>query len=169
VFGASDQPVTIEAGAADAAGGCISNGEPALSTRGGLSTANPLITTAALSGSSGWPPCVPVTVEESAPKSSSEACGVGATCTTYIAVTESDFTEVSDQKPTSPVQLTFTVLASNKNLTWYKNGTAVADCPGATELPAPTVNACVNSRSKTGSSVRLGVLWRAGPDPTWRG
>jgi len=66
------------------------------------------------------------------------------------------------RQPLPPtVQLTFTVLANNKNLTWYKDKTAVADCPGATDLPSTAVNACVNSRSKSGSAVRLGVLWRA--------
>jgi hypothetical protein len=169
-FRAPGQPVKIvDDAAVDAAGGCISNGDQALATAGGLSTANPLITTAALSGTSGAAPCVPVTVEESRATSPAEACGDGATCTTDVAVTESDFSEVSDRPLAPTVQLTFTVLANSKNLTWYKDGTAVTDCPGATDLPA-TVNACVNSRSKTGSStVRLGVLWRAGPDPSWRG
>jgi hypothetical protein len=111
--------------------------------------------------------CVPLSVLESARTSPTEACGAGATCTTDIAVT--DFFSVFPQLPTSPVQLTFTFLGNNKNLTWYKNGVAVPDCPGATAL-ANGVNACVNSRSKTGSTtVRLGVLWREGPDPSWTG
>ncbi len=169
VFPAPRRPLSIVSGPADAAGGCISNGEQALATRGGLGKNNPLITTAALSGTSGAAPCVPVTMEELTPGSPTDYCGVGATCTTQVAVTASDFSEVSDQPLPPTVQLTFTVLANNKNLTWYKDKTAVADCPGATDLPSTAVNACVNSRSKTGSAVRLGVLWRVGPDPSWRG
>jgi hypothetical protein len=170
-FPAPDQPVTIVDATSDAAGGCIKNGDQALATRDGLSAANPLITTATLAGPTGVPPCVPVTVQERAPTSAADACGEGATCTTDIAV--SDFFSVFAQLPSSPVQLTFTVLGSNKNLTWYKTdsqGTRpVADCPGATNLPQG-VSACVTSRSKSGSTgVRLGVLWRAGPDPSWRG
>jgi hypothetical protein len=165
-FPAPDQPVTIVDAAADAAGGCLKNGEQALATRDGLSAANPLITTAALTGPSGVPPCVPVTVRERAPTSPAEACGAGAKCTTDVAIT--DYIPVTVELPSSPVQLTFTVLASNRNLTWYKNGSPVADCPGATTLP-DHMSACVNSRSKTGSSVRLGVLWQEGIDPNWRG
>jgi len=174
VFPAPDQPLTILGGAADAAGGCISNGDQALATRDGLGKNNPLITTAALTGPSGAPPCVAVTVREEARTSPTDACGAGARCTTDIAVTDYIPIPLITQAPSSPVQLTFTVLASNKNLTWYKsspgkNPSAVPDCPGATDLP-PEVNACVNSRSKTGStSVRLGVLWREGPDPRWTG
>ncbi len=45
-------------GAADAAGGCLlSNGDTTLATRAGLSSANPLITTAALTGRSGRRAC----------------------------------------------------------------------------------------------------------------
>jgi uncharacterized repeat protein (TIGR01451 family) len=169
-FLAPPQSITIVAGAADAAGGCLRNGDGGVATRGDVpSIANPLITTATLAGPSGVPLCVPVTVRERAATSSADSCGAGARCTTDVAVTESDISTVSDQAPASPVQLTFSVLASSKNLTWYKDGVAVADCPGAAVLPAQTVNACVNSRSKTGSTVRLGVLWRAGPDPSWRG
>jgi uncharacterized repeat protein (TIGR01451 family) len=167
-FPAPDQSVAVVGPAADAAGGCLKNGDQPLATRDGLSTANPLITTAVLTGPSGVPVCVPVTVKERAATSSTDACGQGATCTTDVAVT--DYVPVSTQSPSSPVQLTFTVLANTKNLTWYKNGSPVPDCLGATNLPGPTVNACVNSRAKTSStSVRLGVLWRAGIDPSWRG
>lgn len=166
-FPAPDPLVTIVDATADAAGGCIKNGDQALATRDGLSTANPLITTASLAGPSGVPPCVPVTVQERAPTSPADSCGAGAKCTTDVAVT--DFFSVFPDPPSSPVQLTFTVLANNKNLTWYKNGSPVVDCPGATNLPTG-VDACVTSRAKIGSSgVRLGVLWRAGPDPSWRG
>jgi hypothetical protein len=167
-FPAPDQPVNVVDGPADAAGGCIKNGDQTLATRDGLSTSNPLITTAALTGPSGVPPCVPVTVQERPATSSTDSCGPGATCTTDVAVT--DYVQISTVSPSSPVQLTFTVLSSNKNLTWYKNGSVVPDCAGATDLPGTAVNACVNSRSKTGStSVRLGVLWKAGTDPNWRG
>jgi len=169
MFRAPDQLLRIVGVVADAAGGCITDRDQALATRGGLSTANPLITTATLSGPRGTAPCVPVTVEENPATSPGEACGDGATCTTDVAVTESDVSEVADQPLGPTVQLTFTVLANSKNLTWYKDGKAVTDCPGATDLPG-TLEACVNSRSKSGSTgVRLGVLWRAGPDPSWRG
>ena len=173
-----DQSPTVLDATADAAGGCIKNGDQPLGTRGGLSTTNPIITTAALTGSSGVSPCVPVTVDEKPAKSPIEACGPGATCTTDIATT--DYVALDNQSPpSSPVQLTFTVLATNKNLTWYKSSPGkttapVPDCIGATELPAPvdgtTINDCVNSRSKLSStSVRLGVLWQPGTDPSWRG
>jgi hypothetical protein len=167
-FPAPTPSVTIVDATADDAGACLRNDDQALATRDGLSAANPLITSATLTGPSGVPLCVPVTVHERAPTSPADACGDGARCTTDVAVTESDFLSVSPQPPSSPIQLTFAVLANNKNLTWYKNGSPVADCPGAKSLPQD-VNACVNSRSKSGSTVRLGVLWRAGPDPSWRG
>jgi hypothetical protein len=165
-FPAPDPVFTIVDATADKAGACLRNGDQALATRDGLSAANPLITTATLTGPSGVPPCVPVTLQERPPTSPADSCGVGAKCTTDVSVT--DYIPVTTQLPSSPVQLTFTVLAGNKNLTWYKNGNAVADCPGATTLP-DHMSACVNSRSKTGSSVRLGVLWQEGIDPTWRG
>jgi hypothetical protein len=165
-FPAPDRTFTIVPGDADAAGGCLRNGEAPLATRPGLAATNPLITTAALAGSSGLV-CVPVTVQERAGTSPTEACGVGATCTTDIAIT--DFVSIASQLPSSPLRLTFTVLANNKNLTWYKNGVAVADCAGATSLP-PGVSACVTGRSKPSSkSVQLDVLWQTGVDPTWRG
>ena len=164
-FPAPDQALTVLSGDADAAGGCLRAGEQ-LATRPGLSAANPLITTAGLAGPSGQL-CAPVTVQERAATSPTEACGAGAQCSTDIAVT--DFIQVVSQPVSVPVQLTFSVVASNRNITWYKNGAAVADCRGATALPAG-VDACVNSRSKLSSAgVQLGVLWRAGVDPTWRG
>ena len=71
--------------------------------------------------------------------------------------------------PASPLQLTFTVVANSKNMTWYKDGVSVPDCLNATSLPTG-LHACINSRSKPSStSVRLGVLWQAGPDPRWTG
>ena len=165
-FPAPDQALTVVSGDADAAGGCLRTGEEQLATRPGLSAANPLITTAGLAGPSGQL-CAPLTVLERAATSPTEACGAGATCTTDIAVT--DFIQVASQPASVPVQLTFTVVASNRNITWYKNGVPVADCRGATALPAG-VDACVNSRSKLSSTgVQLGVLWRAGVDPGWRG
>ena len=165
-FPAPPQTFTVVAGDADAAGGCLRDGETPLATRPGLAATNPLITTAALAGSSGQI-CVPVTVQERAAKSPTEACGTGATCTTDIATT--DFVPISTQQPNSPIALTFTVVSNNKNITWYKNGIPVVDCAGATSLPAG-VNACITARSKpTAKSVELDVLWRAGVDPTWRG
>jgi hypothetical protein len=165
-FPAPDRMFTIVPSAADAAGGCLRDGEAPLATRPGLAPTNPLITTAALAGSSGLM-CVPVTVQERAPTSPSEACGAGATCTTDVAIT--DFVPIASQPPSSPFRLTFTVVANNRNMTWYKNGVAVADCARATSLP-PGVSACVTGRSKPSSkSVQLDVLWRAGVDPTWRG
>jgi uncharacterized repeat protein (TIGR01451 family) len=165
-FPAPDRPLTIVPGDADAAGGCLSDGDAPLATRPGLSAANPLITTAGLSGPSGLV-CLPVTVRERVPTGPADACGPGSLCSTDVAVTE--YVPVTAQAPASPVQLTFTVVATSKTMTWYKNGIPVANCAGATDLPAG-LNACVNSRAKAGSkSVQLGVLWRAGPDPTWRG
>jgi hypothetical protein len=165
-FPAPDRPFTVVSGEADAAGGCLRDGDVPLATRPGLSATNPLITTAGLTGTSGLV-CVPMTVQERAATSPTEACGAGATCTTDIAVTE--FVPVTAQSPSSPLQLSFTVVATNKNMTWYKNGVPVLDCAGATAL-APGVSACITGRSKpTSKSVRLDLLWRAGPDPTWRG
>jgi hypothetical protein len=165
-FPAPDRTLVVVPGDADAAGGCLRDGERPLATRPGLSATNPLITTASLAGSSGLV-CVPVTVREKAAKSPTTACGAGATCTTDIAIT--DFLPISYRSPKSPLRLTFTVVATDKNLTWYKNGVPVIDCAGATRLPHG-VSACVTDRSKQGStSVRLDVLWRAGVDPTWRG
>ena len=165
-FPAPDRMFTIVPSDADAAGGCLRDGEAPLATRPGLAPTNPLITTAALAGSSGLM-CVPVTVQERAATSPSEACGAGATCTTDVAIT--DFVPIASQPPSSPFRLTFTVVANNRNMTWYKNGVAVADCARATSLP-PGVSACVTGRSKPSSkSVQLDVLWRAGVDPTWRG
>jgi hypothetical protein len=165
-FPAPDRPVTIVPGDADAAGGCLRDGEAPLATRPGLSATNPLITTAGLAGSSGLV-CVPLTVQERPATSPTEDCGAGAMCTTDIATTE--FIPVTAQQPGSPVRLTFTVLANNRNLTWYKNGIPVVGCAGATGLPAG-VSACITNRSKpSAKSVRLDVLWRAGPDPSWRG
>jgi hypothetical protein len=165
-FPAPDRALTVLRGDADAAGGCLRAGEEQLATRPGLSAANPLITTAGLAGPTGQL-CAPVTVQERAATSPTEACGAGAQCSTDIAVT--DFIQVASPPTSVPVQLTFTVVATNRNITWYKNGVPVADCRGATALPAG-VDACVNGRSKVGSAgVQLGVLWRAGVDPTWRG
>jgi hypothetical protein len=164
-FPAPDQPVTIVPRTADAAGSCLQDGDAALATQGGPqgvpSSANPLITAAASTGPIGLF-CAPVTLVEQHRQDSTEACGADATCTTDIAVTEAPVAS-------SPFQLTFTFLSSNKNLTWYKNGVPVVDCPQATQLPTDTT-ACVTSRSKPSStSVRLGVLWRGGPDPSWTG
>ena len=165
-FLAPPQPVTIVPANADAAGGCLRDGDAPLATRPGLAATNPLITTAALAGTSGLV-CVPVTVRERAATSPTEACGAGATCTTDIAIT--DFVSIASQLPRSPLDLTFTVVANNRNMTWYKNGVAVVDCPGATSLP-PGVSACITSRSKPSpKSVQLDVLWQTGVDPTWRG
>jgi hypothetical protein len=165
-FRAPDRTLVIVPADADAAGGCLRDGEAPLATRPGLSATNPLITTAGLAGSSGLV-CVPVTVQERPATSPREACGAGATCTTDIAVT--DFVPVTSQLPGSPLRLTFTVVATNKHMTWYKNGVPVVDCACGTRLP-PGASACVASRSRLGpKSVRLDVLWRAGVDPTWRG
>src|SRR5829696_7650730 len=156
-FPAPDRSLTLVPGEADAAGGCLRDGDAALATRPVLGTDNPLITSAGLTGPSGVV-CVPLTVRERAGASPTEACAAGATCTTDIAVTE--FVPVTLQAPASPIQLTFSVIAGNKNMTWYKNGQPVVDCPGAIDLPA-RLSGCVNSRSKASSrSVRLGVLWR---------
>lgn len=165
-FPAPPQTFTIVSGDADAAGGCLRDGEAPLATRPGLAATNPLITTAGLAGSSGLV-CVPVTVQERAATSPTEACGAGATCTTDIATT--DFVPIATRPPGSPIALTFTVVGTSKNITWYKNGSPVVDCAGATSLPTG-VSACITARTKpTAKSVRLDVLWRAGVDPTWRG
>jgi hypothetical protein len=165
-FPAPDRTFTIVPRNADAAGGCLRDGEAPLATQPGLAATNPLITTAVVAGRSGLV-CVPVTVQERAATSPTEACGAGATCTTDIAIT--DFVPIASQLPSSPLRLTFTVVANNRNMTWYKNGVAVLDCAGATSLP-PGVSACVTGRSKPSSkSVQLDVLWQAGVDPTWRG
>jgi hypothetical protein len=165
-FPAPDQTFTVVPGNADAAGGCLRDGDTPLATRPGLAATNPLITTAALAGTSGLV-CVPVTVQERPATSPTEACGAGATCTTDIAIT--DFISIASQLPRSPLELTFTVVATNKNMTWYKNGIPVVDCAGATSLP-PGVSACITGRSKPSSkSVQLDVLWQTGVDPTWRG
>lgn len=165
-FPAPTQSFTILPAGGDETGGCLRDGEAGLATRAGLDAANPLITTAELAGPSGVV-CVPVTVAERPGTSPTEACGAGATCTTDIAVTE--YFPATLPPPAAPIRLTFTVVASSKNMTWYKNGEPVAECRGATDLPAG-LNACVTSRAKVGAmAVRLGVLWRAGPDPDWRG
>lgn len=164
-FPAPPRTLTIVPGAADAAGACLQDGDAPLATRPVLSATNPLITTAALAGTSGLV-CVPLTVQEKAATTPTEACGAGATCTTDIATT--DFVQLT-QLPKSPIALTFTVVGTNKNMAWFKNGIAVADCAGATSL-RPGVSACITARSKpTAKSVELDVLWRAGVDPTWRG
>ena len=164
-FPAPTRSLTILPTDGDGTGGCLRDGEAGLSTRAGLSSTNPLITTAELAGRSGLV-CVPVTVAERSGTSPTEACGAGATCTTDISMTE--FIAVLPP-PSAPIRLTFTVVAGSKNMTWYKNGDPVAECPGASDLPAE-LNACVTSRAKMGAKgVRLGVLWRAGPDPDWRG
>jgi len=156
-----DQPLTISPTAADVAGGCTRFGDETLATQSGLTAANPLITTASLTGPTGTI-CAPVTLVERHRTSPIEACGAGATCTTDIASTEAPTVS-------APSQLTFTFVANNRNLTWYKNGVEVADCPGATQLP-DDVHACVNSRAKIGPmAVALGVLWGGGPDPFWAG
>jgi Domain of unknown function DUF11 len=160
-FPAPPRPLTIVPTAADAAGGCTQLGDSPLGTQSGLSATNPIITAASLTGPTGLF-CTPVTLVEQHRTNPTEACGAGAECTTDISVTEAPAVS-------APIQLTFTFVANNRNLTWYKNSVAVADCPGATELP-PGLDACVNSRAKMGSmAVRLGVLWAGGPDPFWAG
>jgi len=160
-FPAPDRPVRILPTSADAAGGCTQAGDAALATQGGLSSTNPLITAASLTGPTGLF-CTPVTLVEQHRSNPTEGCGAGATCTVDLSITEA---------PSVPaaIQLTFTFIANNRNLTWYKNTVPVADCLGATRLP-DDLDACVNSRSKLGSmAVSLGVLWRGGPDPSWTG
>jgi hypothetical protein len=166
-FIAPPRPLTILSRTADAAGACTQPGNPPLATQSGLSSANPLTTAASLTGPTGLF-CTPLTLVEQHRSNPTEACGIGATCTVDIALTE--VTDATRERPlSSPIQLTFTFLANNRNLTWYKNGVQVADCAGARVLP-PGLDACVNSRSKLGSSaVALGVLWRGGPDPSWTG
>ncbi len=160
-FPAPDRPLTIVSGASDAAGSCTQTGDAPLSTQSGLSSANPLTTAASLTGSSNLF-CTPLTLVERHRADPTDGCGAGATCTVDIAVSEAPAVS-------GAIQLTFTFLSSNKNLTWYKNGVAVADCAGARQLPAGLA-ACVNSRSKVGSgAVALGVLWAGGPDPSWTG
>jgi hypothetical protein len=166
-FPVEDRPLTILPTAADSAGGCTRTGDATLATQAGLSSENPLITAASLTGPTGLF-CTPLILVEKHRTSPAEACGVGATCTTDIAVTYGPLVA-------SPIQLTFTFIANAKNLTWYKTGDGatlaetVPDCLGATQLPSD-LDACVNSRSKQGSmAVSLGVLWRGGPDPSWAG
>jgi hypothetical protein len=159
-FPAPDRALTVVSGTADAAGACAQPGE-SLATRSGLSAANPLTTAASVTASAGQI-CTPVTLVEQQRSDPTQGCGTGATCTVDISVTDAPAVP-------APIQLTFTFLASNKNLTWYKNGVAVIDCAGASSLPAG-VAACVTSRSKLGSNaVSLGVLWAGGPDPSWTG
>ncbi len=116
--------------------------------------------------------CTPLTLVERHRTNPTEGCGPGAQCTTDLADTTGPLVS-------SEIQLTFTFLSGNQNLTWYKNTVPVANCPGATHLPAG-LGACVNSRSSAGNDraddgpsdpdpVTLGVLWRGGPDPTWAG
>jgi uncharacterized repeat protein (TIGR01451 family) len=160
-FAQDPKPLTIVPTAADAAGGCTQLGDPPLGTQSGLSATNPIITAASLTGPTGLF-CTPVTLVEQHRTNPTEACGAGAECTTDISTTEAPAVS-------APIQLTFTFVANNRNLTWYKNGAAVANCPGATQLPVG-LDACVNSRAKVGSmAVALGVLWRGGPDPFWAG
>jgi hypothetical protein len=131
------------------------DGEAPLATRPGLSATNPLITTAGLAGSSGLV-CVPVTVQERTATSPTEACGAGATCTTDIAFT--DFVPVTSQLTSSPLQLTFAVVATDKNMTWYKNGLPVPDCLSAAR------STCTRSRS----SRRRGDQQQPDGAPPWR-
>jgi uncharacterized repeat protein (TIGR01451 family) len=171
-FAPDPQPLTILPTAADKAGGCVQANDATLATQSGLSTANPLITMASLTGPTGLF-CTPLTLVEQHRSNPTEFCGEGATCTTDIAMTG------APALPT-PIQLTFIFVGTKKNLTWYKTSDPeegmppplaepVPDCLGATDLPAGLV-ACVNSRAKTGSmAVTLGVLWRGGPDPSWVG
>ncbi len=166
-FPAQDRTLRIVPTTGDSAGGCVQFGNGALATQSGLSATNPLITAASLTGPTGVF-CTPLILLERHRSSPAEACGAGATCSTDIAVTDAP-------AGSAPIQLTFTFVANNRNLTWYKTGDAggpaeaVADCPGATQLPTG-LDACVNSRSKPGRmAVALGVLWRGGPDPSWAG
>lgn len=161
------EPLQILPQAADKAGGCLQPGDTALATQSGLSSANPLITTASLTGRTGQF-CTPLTLVERHRSNPTELCGAGATCTTDISTTEAPLVP-------APIQLTFTFAANNRNLTWYKTADdpgslaePVPSCPGATQLPVGLV-ACVNSRAKIGSAVTLGVLWQGGPDPSWVG
>jgi uncharacterized repeat protein (TIGR01451 family) len=179
-FPAPPRPLTILPTAADAAGGCVQAGDATtLATQSGLSTANPLITEASPAGPASMF-CTPLTLVERHRLNPTEGCSVGATCTTDIAMTnETDLAGGVPAQPTT-IQLTFTFVSNNRNLTWYKApvpdlgepvppGEPVPSCLGATELP-PGLNACVNSRAKVGPmAVRLGVLWRGGADPSWMG
>jgi uncharacterized repeat protein (TIGR01451 family) len=172
-FPAPPQALMILPTTADAAGACLQAGEAALATQSGLSADNPLITEAGLTGPTGLF-CTPLTLVEQHRTTPTEFCGEGATCTTDIAMTGAQLV------PTTPIQLTFTFVANNRNLTWYKTADfapgepvppaeVVPSCLGATDLP-DGLTACVNSRAKVGSmAVRLGVLWRGGPDPSWVG
>jgi uncharacterized repeat protein (TIGR01451 family) len=172
-FPAPPQALMILPTAADAAGGCLQAGDATLATQSGLSADNPLITEASLTGPTGLF-CTPLTLVEQHRTNPTEFCGVGATCTTDIAMTGAQLV------PATPIQLTFTFVANNRNLTWYKTADfapgepvppaeVVPSCLGATDLP-DGLTACVNSRAKVGSmAVRLGVLWRGGPDPSWVG
>ena len=86
-FPAPDRMFTIVPSDADAAGGCLRDGEAPLATRPGLGTDEPAdhdrrAGRAAVD-------FVPVTVQERAATSPSEACGTGAICTTDLAITES--------------------------------------------------------------------------------
>jgi hypothetical protein len=160
-FPAPPRSIAVISAASDAAGACTQVGLPAVATQPGASATNRLVTTAALTGATGLF-CTPVTLVERHRTDPTEGCGAGDTCTVDLSVTEAP--EVA-----TPIRLGFTFLSTNKNLTWYKNGVAVADCSGATQLPAG-LDACVSSRAKQGSGVvSLGVLWRGGPDPTWTG
>jgi uncharacterized repeat protein (TIGR01451 family) len=168
------EPLTILPTAADAAGACVRvEDDPTIATQSGLSMTNPLITEASLTGPTGLF-CTPLTLVEQHRSTPTEFCGEGATCTTDIAMTGAELV------PATPIQLTFTFVGNNRNLTWYKTADPpqgepvppaepVPSCLGATELPDNLV-ACVNSRAKAGPmAVRLGVLWQGGPDPSWVG
>jgi uncharacterized repeat protein (TIGR01451 family) len=159
-FPAPDRALTVVPTGGDAAGSCLLAGDP-LQTGPGLTADNPLVTTADLTGPSGLA-CAGLTVVEQHRSNPSQACGEGATCTVDISVVEAPASA-------SPYRLEFTFPATNRNLTWYKNGLPVPECRGATQLPAG-VDACVTSRAKLGSgAVAIGVLWSGGPDPSWTG
>ncbi|MFL6127680.1 MAG: hypothetical protein ACJ73E_01265 [Mycobacteriales bacterium] len=160
-FPAPDRTLAVVPEGGDEAGSCLRAGDALLQTRPGLTPANPLITSARVTGPSGLT-CAGLTMVEQHRSDPGQACAPGASCAVDISVTEAPAS-------TSPYQLTFAFLAMNKNLAWYKNGVQVAECAGATGLPSG-VDACVNSRAKTGSgSVTIGVLWAGGPDPSWTG
>src|SRR5262249_6573767 len=156
---APPQPLNIVPTAGDSAGACVPADDPTLATQSGLSADNPLITEATPTGPTSMF-CTPLTLVERHRLNPTEGCGVGASCTTDIAMTnETDLTGGVPAQPTT-IQLTFTFVANNRNLTWYKApvpdlgepvppGEPVPSCLGATELP-PGLNACVNSRAKVG-------------------
>jgi uncharacterized repeat protein (TIGR01451 family) len=158
-FRAPDRALTVVLTTADAAGSCLLAGDP-LQTVPGVSATNPLVTTADLTGPSGRA-CAGLTMVEQHRSDPAQDCAAGQTCTVDIAMVEAP-------ESASPYQLTFAFPGTNRNLTWYKNREPVTECRGANQLPLG-LDACVNSRVKSGSVVTVGVLWAGGPDPSWTG